>query len=153
MSADESGFGTVAAHADGQDPRDLVRRLARAKKAEASTPLSNEAIARRAGINRDTVADFLNGKSWPQPARLDAIERGLGLAPGTFEAILEGRHTGDDLPRTEETDVLDSGMSEMVVRFSREAFGDLTPTEREEVEAAAKAAALQRIREIRGQQQ
>lgn len=151
MTTDESGFADMAAHAEGRDPRDEIRRLARARRAESTPPLSYEEIARRAGINRDTVSDFFKGNTWPQPSRLDAIELALGLPSGTFDGLLRGEPAQDITGQTDESPDDDSRMSDLIVRFHEDALGDLSPTEREEVEAAAKAAALQRIREIRGQ--
>lgn len=118
----------------------------------SAPPVSREQLAKKAGINRDTVSDFLNGKSWPQPVRLDAIERALDLPMGTFDRVLRGEPPiPPEVPQTPQTGDGDDQMSEMVVRFTKEALSDLSPTERDEVEAAAKAAALRRIREIRGQ--
>lgn len=113
--------------------------------------MTNGALAKRAGLNRDTVGDFLGGKTWPQPTRLAAIEAALDLDPGTLDRVFNGQEPPTVLNRSDENESVGGGSDGLVVTFSAEAVSDLSPTERDEVEAAARAAALRRIREIRGQ--
>lgn len=155
MSADESGFATVtAAHASGNEStgRDRVRRFVEERMARERPPLSRAGLADRAGINRNTVGTFLAGETWPQPARLAAIEQALRLDHGTLERVLTGQSVPDTVSRSVETAANLDEARELVVTFSSDALSDLSPTEREEVEATARAAALKAIREIRGQQ-
>ncbi|WP_088319859.1 helix-turn-helix transcriptional regulator [Kineosporia sp. R_H_3] len=154
MTPDESRSADMAdAHADAQeDARRRLRNFVTAQMGAPTPPISRLALAKKAGIDRDTLANWLDGKSWPHGSRRAAVEAALRLPPGTFDAVYEGRHTGEDVPQTPETEIADAHLSQMVVTFDPSALSDLSPTEREEVEAAAKAAALRRIREIRGQQ-
>lgn len=132
-----------------EDGREAVRRYVRARMAQVKPPITREGLGRRAGISRDTVGDFLTGRTWPQPAKLDAIEQALGIEPGTLAALAAG-DTPDTLSQTGQSSEDQARMDQMVVTFTPEALRDLTPTEREEVEAAAKIAALRAIREIKG---
>jgi transcriptional regulator with XRE-family HTH domain len=149
MSADESPFGTMPpAHAVA---RDRVRQFVRAQMAARTPPMTNGALARKAGINRDTIGDFLGGRSWPQPSRLAAIEAALDLEAGSLDRVFNGQEPQAKLTRSAENGPVTTASPALVVTFSAAAVSDLSPTERDEVEAAARAAALRRIREIRGQ--
>lgn len=155
MAADESPSPDMAdAHAEAQEAerRRRLRNFVTAQMGTAKPPMSRLALARKAGIDRDTLANWLDGKSWPHGSRRAAVEQALELLPGTFDAVLRGDQPPADVPQTPESVTPDDKLSQMVVRFDPSALSDLSPTEREEVEAAAKAAALRRIREIRGQQ-
>jgi transcriptional regulator with XRE-family HTH domain len=133
-----------------EDGREAVRRYVRARMADVRPPITREALGRRAGISRDTVGDFLTGRTWPQPAKLDAIEQALGIEPGTLAGIEVGDTPDDQITQTAQSAADQSRMDQMVVTFTPDALRDLSPTEREEVEAAAKIAALRAIREIKG---
>jgi len=153
MTGDETGFTAMRdAHADAQDEDRLrLRNFIQAQMGAAKPPMSRLGLAKAAGIDRDTLANFLDGKSWPQPSRRSALEAAMGLVPGTFDRVLAGQDPESvNTGQTAEFGDDDYRLSELIVRFHASALSDLSPAEREEVEAAAKAAALQRIREIRG---
>ena len=154
MTVDESPSGAMtAAQTDAQEAekRRRLRDFVTAQMGAAKPPLSRSALAKRAGIDRDTLANWLDGRSWPHASRRAAAEAALGLEPGTFEAVYRGQSPDGNVIRTGGIGDPHSQLSQMVVTFDPSALGGLSVTEREEVEAAAKAAALQRIREIRGQ--
>ena len=59
-------------------------------------------LARRAGIGRDSVSTYINGKTWPTPKQLKAIADALGmqsddLLPNTFKAGLDDEHPAVEL--------------------------------------------------------
>lgn len=71
-------------------PTDGGRRLAiNAVQARmvAKKLYDRAALADAAGVDPDTVRDFLNGLRWPRPATLSKIEETLGMEPGEIAAL------------------------------------------------------------------
>lgn len=102
---------------------------------------ANVDLARAADIDPGTVGDFLNGKvNWPQRPKRTAMEKALGWEMGTMDAM---RHGGAVVPDEE-------SLAGVLLDLPEEAYSDLAPAEREEAISAAKAAFMQRAREIRG---
>lgn len=50
-------------------------------------------LTREAKIDAGTLADFLGGTRWPKTATQGKVERALGWAPGTINAIANGADT------------------------------------------------------------
>lgn len=107
-------------------------------------------LAKRADLAVNTVSGFLNGKTWPQPAKLAAIEEALGLAAGTLDKVADGEVALPEGPPPLEVLPPDDedGTSRMVVGFAPGILERLTPAQHEEAVAAAKLAALRAIREM-----
>jgi len=114
--------------------------------------MSRAALSERSGIAPNTVSGFLNGKSWPQPAKLAALERALGFPPGHLDRIARGDLGDPHLTRSDESDDLPQIGShtgdDLVVGLTPGALRDRTPAERDRILAAAKLAALRELDEI-----
>lgn len=102
-------------------------------------------LARRAGVDFDTVADFLNGKRWPQSSRRNMISTALGWVPEAIDMLVRGEDPRPDAETVRPGDQ-DGGV---LLSMPPEALEGLGPAEREEVIAAAKLSALRAAREIR----
>lgn len=143
MRAHESVSGAMT----DTEPAGRAAVRARINREMAAQRLTISGLADKAGINRDTLSNWLSGKSWPRTAGRASVEHALGLPEGELDALEAGAaQVGRSVGQSAESD----RVSAMTVTLAGSAIGDLAPTEREEVIAAAKAAALQRIREIRG---
>jgi hypothetical protein len=99
-------------------------------------------IARAAGITRQAVSGFLAGETWPRPATLSAISRGLSWPPGQLAEIADGSDV--ELPAPHADHGGSSGR-DLVIGWPEQ----LSAEERAEWEAAVRAEAYRRAREIR----
>ena len=111
-------------------------------------------LAEVAGVSYNAINEFLTRRrEWPRPKTRAAIERALSWEPGTLERIAAGAA----LPERGMSSVggsygPDSGPDDgglTMVNWPPDAFRGLTPTERAEAQAAALAAGLERLRQIR----
>ena len=72
-------------------PTEAQKERIRAEVARLIGVETNEAFAKRAGVDPQTLGDFLAGRRWPRRATLDKIEAGLRLTRGTLAALGEDR--------------------------------------------------------------
>lgn len=68
-------------------------------------------LTREAHIDAGTLADFLGGARWPKTATQGKVERALGWAPGTINAIAHG---GDVPPLSTEDPAGDDELEDLV---------------------------------------
>jgi transcriptional regulator with XRE-family HTH domain len=79
--------------------RDWERLAAAVEAAREAKSLTQVALAEAAGVSESTVQNLESGKERTRvPASLPKVERALGWAPGSGEAILDG---GDPTPVSE----------------------------------------------------
>lgn len=114
--------------------------------------LSQSEVTSRGGPSVPTLRQIENGVAGNFRAQTFAeLEKALQWAPGSAQRILQGgdpteaRSTDSGVNSSESNDVEPRVMIGLPV-----SAGDLSVAEREEIEAAAKAAALRVWREIRG---
>lgn len=98
-------------------------------------------LASAAGVDPGTVADLLNGSRSPRVATLGKLEDAMEWEHGTILAIGAGEQVDPTVRPARDSSVL--------LDLPPEALEGFGPAEREEVQAAAKAFALERAREIR----
>lgn len=119
-----------------------TERVRRAVEAEMSRRRWGIAdLATAAGIDPGTVSDLLNGNRSPRITTYSKLDDALGWPNGTILAI----GAGDDVSLTVRPD----SDSSVLLDLPPEALAGFGPAEREEIQAAAKAVALERAREIR----
>lgn len=102
-------------------------------------------LARKAGVDPATVSDFVAGRRWPQVATRKRVSEALGWLPEGIDRLARGQAP------TDQTETVSDGDQDEGVLMSlpRGAFEGLSPSDREEAIAAAKATLLERAREIR----
>lgn len=93
------------------DKREARRRVRVAVRAAMGTRGWNiQQLIDASGLDRSTLADFLDGKRWPQSRTLGALERALEWPVGAIAEMLEGGPAptvgGDTDPPNEEESVL-----------------------------------------------
>lgn len=116
-----------------------IRQAVEAQMAARQWNINDLAIA--AGVDPGTVSDLLNGLRNPRMATLAKIEQALGWPAGAILQIGVGEPVNLSVrPVSDGAVMLD---------LPPEALEGLGPAEREEIQAAAKATALERAREIR----
>jgi lambda repressor-like predicted transcriptional regulator len=131
----------MAANDEG---RDRARR--RINEELAKIPMSPTDLSRKAGVDPDTVADFLSGRRWPQVGNRHKIAVALNWTPESIELIVGG---GEPVVAGAETVGADDQDAGVLASLPPEALEGLDAAERAEVIAAAKLSALQTAREIR----
>ena len=133
----------------GDTAQKRVRDEVLRQMAESRPPVSRAALAERSGIAPNTVSNFLNGKTWPQPAKLSALERALGLPVGHLERIARGETPDANLGRSDETgQPVGHVGDDLVIGLTPGALRDRSAAERDRILAAAKLAALRELDEI-----
>ncbi len=102
---------------------------------------TNEGFAKRAGVDPQTLGDFLAGRRWPRRSTIDKIEEALGLTPGTLAASGEDASTAPAFKRPG-----DLSDAELVTELSYrlEHANRMAERFRDEAAAAADDAALGR---------
>jgi hypothetical protein len=123
------------------DNRQAARDAARRQMAALGKNAAD--VARDADVTLSTVTEFLNGIRWSRGKTLAAIDAALGWTPGTIEAISLGIATDQHVGAA--GDAADG----VLLDLSEDAYGDLTPAERDEAVSAAKVTFLERARQIR----
>jgi transcriptional regulator with XRE-family HTH domain len=103
--------------------------------------MSNKELAQAAGVDEGTVGDFLNGKRWPRPGNLVKLDTALGWDAGTIARVGTGGAVPNVRPDRDDPGVL--------LDIAADAYADLSPEEREEADAVAKASWLEKARQIR----
>jgi transcriptional regulator with XRE-family HTH domain len=98
-------------------------------------------LARKAGVDPDTVADFVNGRRWPQTGTRAKIAQALGWTPETIDRLARGEAPARSIPPEPPDDV--------AIHLPAGTLAGLAPAEREEAVAAARLRLLERVREIR----
>lgn len=126
----------------------------RRRMAELEPPLTGRRLAYVAGLNRETVNDFLAARRWPQDATLRKLEAALGWEGGTLQLIADSAaslgHSGDDVRRS--ADLAPSTLATVapdLVTFLRSEIDTLPSEERELVLLELQAFARRRAWEIR----
>ncbi len=119
------------------DRWDAVRTAVAADLASAGE--TSGRYAQRIKIDPGTLADFLAGRRTPKAPTQAKLEAALGWDPGTIANVIAGRSEVPVVGGAGEADgvLLDIDLS------------DLSPSDREEVIAAARLTALERARSIR----
>lgn len=143
-------------HGDGVQPQPGGREAAREAVVARMHVVgfgSARQLALAAGTGYNAVNEWLKGeRQWPRRETRAKIELALGWEPGELARI---GHAADEAasgrsidrgPQSPELGPLSRGL---VLDFAPGALEGLTPTEAQEVQAAAVLAALQRMREIR----
>ncbi len=110
-------------------------------------PLTIDALAKKSRVSVNTVSTWLNGKTWPQPAKLEAIEKALDLPVGTLDRVGSGEVPDVDSAAPDDSEAT----ARMVVGFAPGVLDHLTPAQLDEARTAAKLAALRAIREMTAQ--
>lgn len=128
--------------ASRDEQRDRARRAVRAVMSQRGWNPTD--LAKAAGIDMGTAGDFLSGARWPRQKNQGKIETALEWKAGTIAEIEAGADPPGSVPAPEQGGVL--------LSLPPEVLEGLSPTEREEVVAAARLTALQKAREIRGSQ-
>ena len=126
-----------------QDWQHLAEQLVHARVSMGFTRRAD--LIRAKGISHDRVLNDIENARRENytAATLVQIEQWYGLAPGNIKEILAGgpaRALGSDVSGSEHT---------VLLNLPEAALEGLSPSEQEEVRAAATAAALRRAREIR----
>jgi len=106
--------------------------------------ISPNQLARVAGVDPATVADFLAGTRWPRIPTLAKFDTALGFEVGTLDAL-----ANDAQPPEPEAQM--RYVHKVFLDLTNVAVADLSETEYEEAAAVATAAFLERAREIRNQ--
>lgn len=118
--------------------------------AVARAGLTHASLAAEAKVDPATVSAFLNGQRWPRAVTLSRIERTLGWPMGSIERLNRGQTTLEEIVAAAPN--ADPGVDrDRTVHFNLAATGyeDLTAEEYAEANAAATAAFLRTVREIR----
>lgn len=123
------------------DDRSRARQAVRDEMARRE--MSNAELSRLTGLDIGTVSDFLAGGRWPRTSSLAKIDDALGWVTGSIDRIGQGLPGPDVRPDAHDP------VEGVLLDISPDAYGDLTPAEREEADAAAKAYWLSKAREIR----
>lgn len=119
-----------------------IAQVQRALSAEmAANGWTRAQLARKIGIDPGTLGDLLDGRRRPKAPTQGRIEAHFGWPPGTVAEVLAGRADlpVDDEGRGGDPDVL-------TLELPLEGLDDVA---REEVAAAARLRALEKIRELR----
>lgn len=111
---------------------------------------SKAELARQAGVDANTIGDFMSGKRWPRRDTRRALERALGFGDGYIELIVRNVATALDEPPALDTGRVRPEAETVLLKLPSSALEGLTDIEREELEMTVRATALQRLREIRG---
>lgn len=101
------------------DGRERARAAVSAALAEKQWSVSD--LARRAGIDHGTAADFVAGDRWPIHKTQGRIEDALGWSPGTIDRLT---HEAEPMPEMETlhfTVETDDGAIRAVVTVRRDA--------------------------------
>lgn len=92
-----------------------------------ASAITQSGLARTIGVTQPTVSRWRTGKSVPDPAHYDAIEKALDLAPGTLRAAtgITERSMGERLKAAEgEIEVLRGLVAQLLARLP---LDDTTP--------------------------
>lgn len=119
------------------DRWDAVRAAVQADL--ASTGETPGRYAQTVGIDPGTLADFLAGRRTPKSPTQAKLESRLGWGAGTIANVVAGRAEIPDVGGGAQTPGVSLDID----------LSDLSPTDREEVIAAARLTALERARAIR----
>jgi hypothetical protein len=113
--------GEAAAMATAVDGRERARAAVSAALASKQWSVSD--LARRAGIDHGTAADFVSGERWPIHKTQGRIEEALGWEAGAIDRLMHDE-SGPEIPEmttrhfTMETD---DGAVRMVVTVRKDA--------------------------------
>lgn len=121
------------------DTRESARQAVRDEMARKQ--MSRAELARRAGVDVATINDFLAGDRWPRLTTLGKIDAALGWELGTIDRISRGGDVN--------VSPVEQALAGVLLDVDPDAYGDLSPAERDEVVAAAKLTFLERARQIR----
>lgn len=113
----------------------------------AARQMNPAEFSRAAGVDNDTVSDFLAGKRWPQLATRSKLATALGWTPNSIDYLVD-LHEPSVLDEGEVVRPADDDVP-VLGSLPPDALEGLSPADRAEVIAAAKLSALQTAREIR----
>ena len=124
------------------DGRERVRERVQDEMTRRSW--SNADLARAASVDAGTVGDFLAGTRWPKGVTRGKIAGALGWTPESLDRLERGEE-----PRSAESVSDQPQDAGVLLNLPPGAFDGLSLADQEEALAAAKAALLERAREIR----
>ena len=114
-----------------------------------SPPMTIAALAEQSDLAVNTVSRFLGGRTWPQPAKLAALERALGFPAGHLDRIARGETHELRVISSDETGTsAGHAGDDLVIGLTPGTLRNRTAAERDRILAAARLAALRELADM-----